>query len=206
MNSLEQQIDQQYDSDVEQQLSDSALYPRYLQQKSVSRRLESFVSMLQRHHLPETTISNIATEYLSQMIPPGAQAVVRGARFEEIVRQEIEDMKLDPDVYDVRFEKDIISCRGSDEVPDFVIRHRLSNRLLLGMVQTDLWNGGHQLNRGYKYVFHPYNRRHKMLCVVAHRPRLTSPASKVSRMVAHGLEHKTLCYVRGLQAAIQAFF
>jgi hypothetical protein len=206
MASLEQQVDEQYDEHVEQQLTDSTLFPLYLQQKSVVQRVDSFVQLLKRHHVADNVIQDITVDYMSQIIPPGVKAVVRGARFEEIVRSEIEELKLDPEVYEVRFEKDIHAWQDSDEKPDFIIRHRMSDRMLMGMVQMDLWSGGHQINRGYKYVFHPYSTQRKMLSVVCHRPNLKMPVSKVSRMFAHGLGHKTLCYPKGLRAAIQAFF
>ena len=34
------------------------------------------------------------------------------------------------------------------------------------MNQLDLWNGGQQLNRGYKYLNTTYNNKIKLLCVV----------------------------------------
>jgi len=73
------------------------------------------------------------------------------------------------------------------------------------MNQLDLWGGGHQLNRGSKYID---NNKHntensKLLCVVCNEKQFKSKAYTLFKNV---FENNTLCYLNNLHNIIISYF
>jgi hypothetical protein len=62
------------------------------------------------------------------------------------------------------------------------------------MNQLDLWNGGQQLNRGFKYIENNGNNENKLLCVVCNKIKFTSD------------KNNTLCYLNNLENIIKSYF
>ena len=75
------------------------------------------------------------------------------------------------------------------------------------MNQLDLWNGGHQLNRGYKYLIDNKhnNKNSKLLCVICNDIQIKSK-NKIYKLFEIGFENNTLCYINNLQNIIYSFF
>jgi hypothetical protein len=76
------------------------------------------------------------------------------------------------------------------------------------MNQLDLWGGGQQLNRGYKYI---ENNKHnninsKLLCVVCNEIQFKSKKNKTYKLFKIGFENNTLCYLNNLQTIISSYF
>ena len=75
------------------------------------------------------------------------------------------------------------------------------------MNQLDLWNGGHQLNRGSKYILRNTNNKNsKLLCVVCNKIVIKSIKNKVFNLFKVGFENNTLCYLNNLQNIIYSYF
>ena len=76
------------------------------------------------------------------------------------------------------------------------------------MNQLDIWNGGQQLNRGFKYL---YNNIHntstsKLLCVIANEIKFNNNKSKAYKLFDIGFSNNTLCYLNNLKNIIEDFF
>jgi hypothetical protein len=81
-----------------------------------------------------------------------------------------------------------------DEIPDWIIKNNLNNKIIIGMNQLDLWNGGHQLNRGFKYL---NNDNYKIICVICNYIQLKSNKNKIYKLFDIGFSNYTLCYIFG---------
>ena len=118
----------------------------YHKTNSVKKQLEYIKSILIKHGLSHTVCNKIARELL--VIPPGTKSHIRGYRFNQIIKKEIQKclrkLKLDKDVV---FEVEKKHCKFH-EIPDWVITK--GKKTLVGYNQISLFGGGHQLNRGSK--------------------------------------------------------
>ena len=76
------------------------------------------------------------------------------------------------------------------------------------MNQLDLWNGGQQLNRGFKYIENTSynNSKTKLLCVVCNKIIFTSDKNKAYKLFKIGFENNTLCYLNNLENIIKSYF
>jgi len=116
------------------------------------------------------------------------------------------NLNLDINKFEIFFEK---KCENflTTEIPDWYIFEKETNKIIIGMNQLDLWNGGHQLNRGYKYLIdNKYNNKNsKLLCVICNEIQFKSK-NKVYKLFEVGFENNTLCYINNLQNIIYSFF
>ena len=142
-----------------------------------------------------------------QLIPPGTKGVIRGNKFNNIVKQFITKLALDAERFDICFEKEC-NTHLTSEKPDWYILEKSTNKIIIGMNQLDLWGGGQQLNRGYKYI---ENNKHnninsKLLCVVCNEIQFKSKKNKTYKLFKIGFENNTLCYLNNLQNIITSYF
>ena len=88
------------------------------------------------------------------------------------------------------------------------ILEKESNKIIIGMNQLDLWNGGQQSNRGSKYLIdNKYNTKtSKLLCVVCNKIQFKSNKNKAYKLFEVGFENNTLCYLNNLQSIIYSYF
>lgn len=96
----------------------------------------------------------------------------------------------------------------TSEIPDWYILHKETNKILIGMNQLDLWRGGHQLNRGFKYLIdNPANSDNcKILCVVCNETRIKNNNNKAFKLFEVGFRNNTLCYLKNLENIIKSHF
>jgi hypothetical protein len=160
-------------------------------------------------YVDEPTKNKIIENYLLELIPAGTKGVIRGNKFNQIVKEYIEKMNLDETKsrFEICFEK---KCAQhlTTEIPDWYILEKSSNKIIIGMNQLDLWGGGQQLNRGSKYI---ENNKHnnetsKLLCVVCNEIQFKSDKNKAYNLFAVGFENNTLCYLNNLQNIIADYF
>jgi len=57
------------------------------------------------------------------------------------------------------------------------------------MNQLDLWNGGQQLNRGYKYLENKTTSNFKLLCVICNEIQFTKNKNKAYKLFKIGFEN-----------------
>jgi hypothetical protein len=188
------------------ELSDAKLLPYYKECISVKKEIIKLEDVLKKY-IDDATKQKIIDEYLLELIPAGTKGVIRGNRFNNIVKAHITMLKLDKNRFDVCFETKCAS-HNTSEIQDWYILDKSSSRVLIGMNQLDLWSGGQQTNRGSKYI---YNNEHntndsKLLCVVCYEIHLKSNKNKAYKLFETGFINNTLCYLNSLHNTIISYF
>ena len=76
------------------------------------------------------------------------------------------------------------------------------------MNQLDLWKGGHQINRGSKYLENNIhnNDNSKLLCVICNEIQFKNNKNKAYKLFQIGFENNTLCYLNNLEKIIKSYF
>jgi hypothetical protein len=188
------------------ELSDIKLMCEYKDCKSVKNQIK-FLSDILDKYIDIKTKEKIIQEYLLQLIPPGTKGVIRGNKFNNIVKQLIIKIPLDIDRYEICFEK-ICEKYFTTEIPDWYILDKLTNKIIIGMNQLDLWGGGQQLNRGSKYIENNKhnNENSKLLCVICNEIQFKSNKNKAYKLFKIGFKNNTLCYLNNLENIIISYF
>ena len=186
------------------ELTDENLMPRYKECKSVKNKIKILSDVLGKYVDEEETKQKIIQEYFLEAIPPGTKGVIRGNKFNTIVKQFILNLALNEDLFEICFEK---NCEGhfTTEIPDWYILEKSTNKIIIGMNQLDLWGGGQQLNRGFKYLTENNNEQRKLLCVVCNEIQLKSK-NKAYELFKIGFDNNTLCYLNNLKNIITSYF
>jgi hypothetical protein len=189
-----------------EKLCDAKLMPEYKECDSVKNEITRLSNILGKY-IDDDTRQKIIDEYLPQLIPAGTKGVIRGNKFNKIVKEHIELLNLEKDKFEVCFEKKC-SIHDTTEIPDWYILDKINSKVLIGMNQLDLWSGGHQTNRGSKYIF---NNEHnssnsKLLCVVCYEIQFKSNKNKAYKIFEKGFENNTLCYLNNLNNIINMHF
>lgn len=147
-------------------LTDDKLLNDYLKSKSVKKLTDKLITILKKYNINDTNIVNIVNEYVIHIIPAGLKGVIRGNKFNLIVKNYILNLNLDNNIYIIKFEENHKKYLTS-EIPDWYIYNKKIKKIIIGMNQLDLWKGGHQLNRGSKYILEYKNTKEcKLLCVI----------------------------------------
>jgi hypothetical protein len=206
MEDINTRITQEVCHETLEKLTDVKLLCDYKDCKSVKNEIKKLSEVLGKY-IDEETKQKIIQEYLLQLIPAGTKGVIRGNKFNNIVKQFITKLELDADRFDIYFEK---KCEEhfTTEIPDWYILEKLTNKIIIGMNQLDLWGGGQQLNRGFKYI---ENNNHnnvnsKLLCVVCNEIQFKSKKNKAYKLFETGFKNNTLCYLNNLQNIITSYF
>ena len=149
------------------ELKDTNLINEYLKCNSVKNNILILKKSISKYIDDENIIQKIIEDYIPNLIPPGTKGVIKGNKFNNIVKKYIMNLNLDLDRFEIDFEK---KCKNNitSEIPDWYIIEKSSNKIIIGMNQLDLWGGGHQLNRGSKYIENNKhnNENSKLLCVI----------------------------------------
>lgn len=76
------------------------------------------------------------------------------------------------------------------------------------MNQLDLWKGGHQSNRGSKYLCeNNHNTQNsKLLCVICNNMVFKNSKGKTFILFNTGFKNDTLCYLNNLKKIICEYF
>jgi hypothetical protein len=201
---INERIKQEICYDTLRNLSDSNLMEVYKECDSVKNRIQAI-----KNYTDDKTIQKIIEGYLlhdNLLIPPGTKGVIRGNTFNKLVKQFIEKLELNTEHIEICFEKNC-PTHVTDERPDWYILEKSNNKIMIGMNQLDLWSGGHQLNRGFKYIKNNvYNKKNsKLVCVVCNETQLKSK-TKIYELFESGFKNNTLCYLNNLENIIRCYF
>jgi len=202
-----------------QELSDAKLLPEYNDCNSVKNEIKNLGNILEecleeyvvkqeiKPEIKPEIIQKILEKYLPKLIPAGTKGVIRGNKFNSIIKDYITNLKLDTDHYEIYFEK---KCEEylTTEIPDWYILEKSTHKIIIGMNQLDIWGGGQQLNRGSKYI---ENNKHntensKLLCVVCNEIQFKSKKNKAYKLFETGFRNHTLCYLNNLRNIIFEYF
>jgi hypothetical protein len=189
-----------------EELTDTKLMCEYKDCNSVKNEIKKLGDVLEKY-TDEETKQKIIQEYLLQLIPAGTKGVIRGNKFNKLVKQFITKLELDADRFEICFEKKS-DGHFTTEIPDWYILEKKTNKIIIGMNQLDLWGGGQQLNRGSKYIENNKhnNENSKLLCVVCNEIQFKSKKNKAYKLFEIGFENNTLCYLNNLQHIITGYF
>jgi hypothetical protein len=202
-----------------EKLSDANLMPEYIESSSVKNEITKLSNILKRYIDDDNIIQGIIEDYLPELIPAGTKGVIRGNKFNKIVKDHINLLDLDKSRFEVCFEKKC-AIHNTTEIPDWYVLDKSNNRILIGMNQLDLWSGGHQTNRGAKYIdienknkddsssnsSNSSNSNSKLLCVVCYEIQFTSDKNKAYKLFVSGFDNNTLCYLKNLSNIIRSYF
>ena len=187
-------------------LTDAELLCQYKNCSSVKNEIKKLSDILGKY-MDEETKQKIIQEYLLQLIPAGTKGVIRGNKFNDIVKNFITKLELDTDRFEICFEKKS-EQHFTTEIPDWYIQEKSTNKIIIGMNQLDLTSGGHQINRGYKYLIDNKhnNENSKLLCVICNEIEFKSNKNKAYKLFKNGFENNTLCYLNNLKNIITSYF
>lgn len=205
--SINERISTEICNDTIKALSDVECLERYKSCESLKKNILSLTTVLKKNEISEEDQKKITDDYLLSLIPPGLKGVIRGNKFNQIVKEHILSLNLDRELYTVEFESNSSEYITS-EIPDWYILHKESKKLMIGMNQLDLWGGGQQINRGSKYIvsFPDNSNILRLVCVVANPITLTSEKNKAFKLFQKGFEQNSLCYLKNLKNIIEIFF
>ena len=201
-NDINDRIREEISYDVLLKLNDENLMVEYMNCKSVNKNIFKLRTILEKYIVDKDTNDKIISEYLLELIPPGTKGVIRGNKFNSIIKDFIIDLNIDTNIFDICFEK-MSEIVKTDEIPDWYIYNKNTSKILIGMNQLDLWNGGHQLNRGLKYLI---NNVIKILCVVCNEITFKNNKTKAFKLFETGFKNNTLTYINNLKNIIFEFF
>lgn len=198
-------INNNYDEKIVNELKDENLLDIYIKTKSVKNKKENLENILIKNNISKDKIDNIIKDYIKELIPPGTKGVIRGNKFNEIIKEYLLNLDISKNKdYELCFEKKCILLE-TNEKPDWYILHKKTKRLIIGMNQLDLWNGGQQLNRGYKYI--EFNKKNtKLLCVICNKVILQNNKNKIYKLFQKGIKYKNICYINQLENIINEYF
>lgn len=207
LEDINYQINKEFCSDTMTKLSDNNLMIEYKKQKSVLRKIKKLENILDKYYDNKIINHSIINDYIFELIPPGTKAVIRGFKFNLIVKDLLENYikKKYSDKLNINFEKSV-NIENINEIPDWYITEKNTGKFLIGMNQLDLWSGGHQINRAYKYLHYSNCSNIKIVCVVANFVKIKSNKNKVYDIFNTGFQNKTLCYIKSLPIIIDDFF
>jgi uncharacterized protein YihD (DUF1040 family) len=206
MEEINARITQEICYETLEELTDARLMYEYKECNSVKNQIKKLGDVLKKY-INEEIKQKIIQDYSLQLIPAGTKGVIRGNKFNNIVKNFITKLELDTDRFDICFEK---KCEGhlTTEIPDWYILEKSTNKIIIGMNQLDLWGGGQQLNRGSKYIENNKhnNENSKLLCVVCNEIEFKSKKNKAYKLFETGFKNNTLCYLNNLQNIITSYF
>lgn len=204
---INDRIKKEFCYDTMNKLSDLNLLDIYKECKSVKTQIKKLELILEKHNIETNKKKLIINDFILDLIPAGTKGVIRGNKFNNIIKEYIINLKLDKIRFDIVFEK---KCEIyiTDEIPDWYIIEKTTSKIIIGMNQLDLWGGGQQINRGFKYLIdNKHNTdKSKFLCVVCNKIQFNTNKSKCYKLFEIGYLNDTLCYINNIETIINKFF
>jgi hypothetical protein len=187
-------------------LNDNILLDEYKKCKSVKNSVNKLTDVLQKHKISENKQKLVVNDYLSELIPAGTKGVIRGNKFNNIVKNIINNINLDKNKFEVCFEKQCEYLTAT-EIPDWYILEKSTKKIIIGMNQLSIFGGGQQSNRGSKYLIdNKLNTNNsKLLCVICNDIKFKK-INKTFKLFEVGFKNNTLCYIKNLNNIINIFF
>lgn len=203
---INNEITKQINKDVLSELTDEKLLDNYLECKSVNNAIDKLMDVLKDVGIQDNKIIEIKNKYILELIPAGTKGVIRGNKFNQLVKNYITNLKLDKKIFEICFEKKCEDIETS-EIPDWYIKNKKNNKVIIGMNQMDLWKGGQQINRGSKYLIDCKlnDEKTKLLCVVCNEIKFKTNKNKAFNFFDVGFKNDTLCYLNNLETIIKKF-
>jgi len=165
-----------------------------------SRAVQTKISIIEQILLNDTKLSKLVASKVArtiamQCIPAGVKACINGKLFNlKLVRM----LKRYKAIHEKYPNKKSIE-KYLTEIPDWYIEKE--GICIVGYNQVDLWSGGSQCNRAYKYLLNDelhkqlYDKFRILMCCVVERTPTLSSNSKISTALRYGIEKHRLFHV-----------
>jgi hypothetical protein len=137
---INSRIDKEFCDDIINKLKDTYLINEYKECKSVQNEIKKLELILEKYNIETKKKELILNDYILELIPPGTKGVIRGNKFNSIIKNTINNLKLDNDRFEICFEKNCELCITT-EIPDWYIIEKITGKVIIGMNQLDLWGG-----------------------------------------------------------------
>lgn len=187
-------------------LDDRELFNLYVEQPAVQKNKQNFKEDLLKYEIPTDVVDKLFSDkdfMLKYIIPPSVKSTIRGNKFNNLVKDAILSLNLSTD-FEICFEK---NCKqhNTSEIPDFYVKK--NEKIIIGFNQIDLWDGGHQTNRGSKYIINNQSTDDiKIVCIITKYPELLKTKSKKYKIFKEGFDKNILFYITGLLEYIKDYF
>lgn len=206
-------INEQFSKEIVEKLSYTSLKNDYTNSPSLKSKIKEITKICKKCNIDNDTTTNLITMMIDsdQIVSAGLKSVTRGIRFNKIIKEHIIEMfecynKEIKNNYIIEFETRSRNV-PTDEIPDWTIYDIKNNKTIVGMNQLDLWSGGHQTNRGSKYITEKQNSGNGIiLCVVCNYTKIIRKKSKKFNLFNIGFKYGTLCYITKLEYNIKKYF
>ena len=204
---INNKIEQDVCNDTINKLKDMYLINEYKESKSVQNEIKKLKLILEKYNIETSKKDLIINDYILELIPAGTKGIIRGNKFNSIVKDTIKNLKLNNERFEIYFEKNC-NAYATTERPDWYILEKSTNKVIIGMNQLDLWSGGQQINRGFKYLIDNKNNteKSKLLCVVCNKIKFNSDKNKAYKLFKIGYLNNTLCYIKNIETIINNYF
>lgn len=181
-------IDEQFCAKTEECLSEKNMLYEFMQTESFKNEQDKLQVVLKKHIDDHKTIDDIIFDYTPELIKAGTKGVLKGNKFNKLIKDKILEMGLDPSKFLVEFERTPTELKISER-PDWYIKDLVNNKFLVGMNQLSFDGGGHQLNRASKYIDH-VGENYKLISVLCHKPVIKTNKNKLYNIFKTGMEKK----------------
>lgn len=208
INELNALINYYYSKEIEDELSYESLKNNYIKSNSLNKKIEEFIILFKECDIDYDKRFSLIDKMIQRelIVSPGLKSITRGIKFNKIVKEEIENKFKKYSNLVIRFEEKSKKIY-TEEIPDWTIYDTKNNKILIGMNQLDLWTGGHQTNRGSKYIIERQNDiNNKLLCVICSHIKIKSKKNKAFNLFNIGFRNETLCYISQLEYIIKKYF
>ena len=173
------------------------------------KQIKDVIDTILEEHNVDLDLTNVFLKELSVfMVPVGRIASTRGYMFNKLVESIIKKELGKHSHIDILIE---FKHPLLHERLDWMIKNTKTKKVLLGFNQIDLWSGGHQVNRGSKYILDENihktlsKRRIKLVNVVLDAPKRLTKGSKVYDIVNKGVTRNRLVNLTLLKALLAEF-
>lgn len=235
LDELNKEIKIRYDRSIkyENQLSDKFLLDKFLNSKSYKNKTREIKKVL----LPVLNQFNIEAKesddillirnneenkydhklllfeilkHLSQiLIAPGSKGLICGNKFNDIVFEYIKNYIKN--INHLKLNREI-KFPFLNEKADVILKNKKTKKTLIIYNQLTLWGGGHQDNRGGKYIIDDNlsnicNKNNtRLVCVISRYPNeIKTDKSKIYNLFSKGFSSKKLYYITDLDELINEF-
>jgi len=207
IDEMNNRINQEICYETINKLSDKTLMSKYKISPSLNKNTEILKTILDEYINDELIKKCIIDKFEEKLIPAGCKGNLRGQEFNKIVEKKILNMNLNESQFEIKFEQKC-EIHFTSEIPDWYILDKISNKIIIGMNQLDIWRGGAQKNRGDKYLNNDQHNteKSKLLCVIANEKKFNNSNNDIFKLFQIGFTNNTLCYIKNLENIIIAYF
>lgn len=206
---INKRINTEYCSKTYNKLTREKLQKECIKHVSFKQKIETTRKKLSQYFTNTEQMNNYLNDYeiIQSHISPGLLGNIRGKKHDKIIEKKIKSFKLSPERFTIRFEHKPPNIEIAER-PDWYIYDKKTKKTIIGMNQIDIFKGGHQTNRGDKYLIdNKYNNENtKLLCVICNKTQIKNKNSKAYKFFNVGFTNDTLCYIKNIYNIINTYF